>query len=260
MRADKYIDDLVANGRHHFTTKDAILAIGKGANAVRSQLRRLKRLGRIATPIRSFHVVVAPEYRRLGCLPAIHFIDQLMNEIDEAYYITLLSAAEIYGAAHQRPQSLYVMVNKNRPDVACGQVRIVFIARNTVSQIPIKKINTPRGYARCATPEVTALELVGYPHQAGGLNNVATVLVDLAEKLDAGKLLEAATLSPVGWSQRLGYLLELVAETEIAKPLASYVQAHANTYTPLRRLQPVAGAKRCSRWKLIINEDVEPDE
>jgi predicted transcriptional regulator of viral defense system len=106
---------------------------------------------------------------------------------------------------------------------------------------------------------VTALELVGYPNHAGGLNNVATVLSELAENLDAGKLLEVARLSPVSWSQRLGYILELVGQEDLAKAIAPFVQEQARSYTPLRRAAAIARAKRSPGWKLIINADVEPD-
>ena len=260
MRAEEYIEDLAAHGRYHFTTGNALEAIGGSDAAVSAQLRRLKNRGRIASPMRSFHVIVPPEYKRLGCLPAEHFIDQLMEELGEPYYVALLSAAERHGAAHQRPQSLQVMVRKNRPAVQCGEVRVEFIARGDLERMPVTKVNTPRGFVRYSTPEVTALELVGYPNHAGGLNNVATVLAELAEEIAAKKLLEAAKISPLGWSQRLGYLLEIVEQPELAGALAPFVEKHARSYTPLRRAKDVAGAERNPKWKLHINVDVEPDE
>ncbi len=228
-------------------------------SAVRAQLRRLKKKGRIASPMRSFHVVVPPEYQRLGCLPAEHFLDQLMSELGEPYYVALLSAAERYGAAHQRPQSLQVMVRKIRATIECGEVRIVFVARSDLEAMPTTTINTPRGVLRYATPEVTALELVGYPKHAGGANNIATVLAELSEEMDEKKLLEVAKLSPVSWSQRLGYMLEQVEEHELAHALEPFVADHAMSYTPLRRAQATAGANRSSKWKLIVNVTVEPD-
>jgi len=260
MRAEEYIEDLAAEGRYHFNTNDALEAIGGTGAAVRAQLRRLKDRGRIASPMRSFHVIVPPEYKRIGCLPAEHFVDQLMEELGESYYVALLSAAERHGAAHQRPQSLQVMVRKNRPAVESGQVRIVFIARGDLERMPVTTVNTPRGFVRYSTPEVTALELVGYPHHAGGMNNVAIVLAELAEEMDGAKLLEAAQLSPVGWSQRLGYLLELVDQQELADALAPFVEKCARSVAPLRRAEDVAGAARSPKWKLLINIDVEPDE
>jgi len=259
MRGKEYIEELQAQGRHHFTTDEAMTAIGGHGAAVRAQLRRLKQQGRIADPMRSFHVIVPPEFQRLGCLPGEHFIDQLMEGLGEPYYIALLSAAERHGAAHQRPQALQVMVRKHRPVIECGLVRIVFIARGDLERMPVTTVNTPRGTVRYATPEVTALELVGYPHHGGGLSNVATVLAELGEELGEERLLEVARLSPVGWAQRLGYLLELVGHAQVASALAPFVQEHANSYAPLRRAEDVSGAERSAKWRLIINVDVEPD-
>jgi len=264
MGAREYIRDLAANGIHHFTTTDAARALKGNLPAVRAQLRRLKQQQLIAEPVRSFHVVVAPEHQRLGCPPAEQFIDQLMQFWSEPYYVCLLSAAERHGAAHQRPQATQVMVRKNRQGIECGLVRVEFVARGDLEQIPVTKLNTPRGVVRYSSAEVTALELVGYPGHAGGLSNVATVLSelseDLSEELSADKLLEAARLCPVSWSQRLGYLLELVGQQDLADVLAPFVKENAHSHTPLRRAAAIAGGKRSSRWKLIVNVEVEPDE
>ncbi|NOY90243.1 MAG: hypothetical protein GXP55_03460 [Deltaproteobacteria bacterium] len=260
MRASEYIRNLAANGTYHFTTGDAIEAIEGNAPAVRAQLRRLKRQLLIAEPVRSFHVIVPPEYRRLGCPPAEHFIDELARVWDEPYYVCLLSAAERHGAAHQRPQATQVMVRKNRKNIDCGMVRIEFVARGDLDRMPVTGVNTPRGVLRYSTPEVTALELVGYPGHAGGLNNVATVLAELAEEMAGDELLDVAKLCPVSWSQRLGYLLELVGQDAMAAALHPFVTNNARSYTPLRRAADVAGGERDPRWKLIVNVEVEPDE
>lgn len=260
MRASEYITDLAANGICHFTTADAIDAIKGNPPAVRAQLRRLKQQVRIAEPVRSFHIIVPPEYKRLGCLPAEHFIDQLMQVWNEPYYVCLLSAAERHGAAHQRPQATQVMVRRNRRSMECKMVRVEFIARGDLDAMPITKVNTPRGVLRYSSPEVTALELVGYPVHAGGLDNVATVLSELSEEMSADKLLEAAKLCPVSWLQRLGHLLELVGQEEQSKALEPFVMENARSYTPLLRAANIAGGKRNPRWKLIVNVEVEPDE
>ena len=259
MRAQRYIQELASNGIHHFTTKDAQIAIGSKLPAIRAQLRRLKNAGLLAEPVRSFYVIVPPEYSRLGCPPAEHFIDQLMRNWNEPYYVGLLSAAERHGAAHQRPQATQVMMRKNHLPIECGKVKIQFIARGDLEMMPIVKLNTPRGFLTYATAEVTALELVGYPGHAGGLNNVATVLSELAEEITAEKLIEAARLCPISWSQRLGYLLELTGHNHLAEVLLLYVKKEAQSFTPLRRAVSLSGAKRVPAWKLIVNVEVEPD-
>ncbi len=132
--------------------------------------------------------------------------------------------------------------------------------RRNMDKMPVTEINTPRGVLRYSSPEVTALELVGYPNHAGGVNNVATVLSELSEEMVADRILEAAQLCPVSWSQRLGHLLELVGQDELAGALGPFVLENARSYTPLRRAADIAGGKRKPRWKLIVNVEVEPDE
>src|SRR5688572_25487187 len=122
--AGEYIAALASRGRYHFTTEDAQRSLGISVLAVRAALRRRKVRGEIADPYRGFHVITPPEYRRLGCLPPEQFVPQLMEHLGEPYYVALLSAAEIHGAAHHRPQSFQVMVAKNRRPISCGKVRV----------------------------------------------------------------------------------------------------------------------------------------
>ncbi len=260
MKASQYIRDLAANGVHHFSTQDAIAAIGGNPPAVREQIRRLKQRGLVAEPARSFHVIVPPEYSRLGCLPAEQFIDPLMKFWEEPYYLGLLSAAERFGAAHQRPQATQAMIQRSRPPIICGRVEVVFIARQNTDQLPVSILNTPRGTVRYSTPELTTLELVGYTGHAGGISNIATVLAELSENMDADVLCETAKLCPVSWAQRLGYLLEKAEASALADSLFSFVKTEARSYTPLRRAAKTTVVERVARWKLIVNTEVEPDE
>src|SRR5262249_40136028 len=107
-RAAEFIVELASRGRYHFTTEEAVASLRGQIPAVRAAMRRLKANGQIAAPHRGFHVIVPPEYRRLGCLPAEQFVPQLMDHLGETYYAALLSAAELHGAAHHRPQSFQV--------------------------------------------------------------------------------------------------------------------------------------------------------
>ena len=259
MRTKAYIDGLASLGQHHFTSNEAYTAIAAGPVAVRAQLRRLKEQRLIAEPVRGFLVILPPEYKQLGCLPAEQFIPQLMSSISEPYYFALLSAAQHHGAAHQRPQASQVVVRKNRKPIEFDKVRVNFIARADMDAMPVTEANTPRGRVRFSTPEVTALELVGYPADGAGLSNVATVVAELAETMDPDKLLAAVNLCPISWAQRLGYLLELVNHDALAAVLKPFVAAQAHTYKPLRRAGSTIGSHRSMTWKLIINVEVVPD-
>lgn len=257
--AADYIENLQVSGRLAFTTEDIVRALGKSVPAVRAQLRRLKEKGRIADPFRGFHVVVPPKYRRLGCLPADQFIPQLMAHLGEPYYVALLSAAVYYGAAHQKPQVLQVMLSKARRGLECGGVRVNFVTRRDMGDTPVVERNTPAGVIHVASPAATALELVGYPERCGYLDNVATVLAELAESIDGNELEAEAQRVPVAWTQRLGYLLVLVEQNELADRLDGVLAARNVFVVPLAPWEGIEGAPRDSRWRVAINTDVEPD-
>jgi len=100
----RFVDDLASKGKYCFSAKDAIELSSSSDIAVRAALRRLREKGEIAMPYKGFYVIVPPEYRNMGCLPAEQFIPALMDHLEEYYYVGLLSAAQYHGAAHHRPQ------------------------------------------------------------------------------------------------------------------------------------------------------------
>lgn len=257
--ASEYIEDLQMNGRLVFTTGDVVEALGKSVVAVRAQLRRLKEKGHIADPHRGFHVVVPPKYRRLGCLPPDQFIPQLMEHLGQPYYVTLLSAAAYHGAAHQAPMVFQVMIPRSRRSLECGGVRVDFIARQDMRSTAAIERDTPTGVLRIASPAATAIEVVGYPERCGFLDNVATVLAELAESIDADALEAEARRAPTAWIQRLGYLLVLVEQEDLADCLDA-VLAERNAFTvALAPWEEMEGTPRDPRWQVAINVDVEPD-
>jgi hypothetical protein len=96
----------------------------------------------------------------------------------------------------------------------------------------VQQFNTPRGVLAVSTAEATALDLVGYQNHVGGLDQVARVLAELAERIDPAKLAAAADAAPLPWAQRLGYLLEHVDVAPKAAALRAYVRARARIGTP----------------------------
>lgn len=257
--AKDYLQTLAARGRYHFTSRQAQRALDVSSAAAKLALNRLAHQGLIASPARGFYVIVPPEYRSLRCLPADQFIPALMERQGLAYYAGLLSAAQYYGAAHYRPQAFQVVLAKNRRPIKCGAVRVICIARKRLEEVPVRNFNTPRGTIRVSTPEATAIDLAGYQRHAGGLDQVATILSELAEKLDASLLPAAAATAPMPWAQRLGYLLEEVGAADKAEALKAYVREHAREYTPLLPGVPENTIRRAADWKLHVNAAVEAE-
>lgn len=268
LRARQYIDDLAASGRYQFRLADGQSALAVSHAAAKVALNRLAKQGFIASPARGFYVIVPPEYRGLGCLPADQFIPALMKTLAMPYYAGLLTAAQYHGAAHQRPQEFQVFLERRRLPIECGKVRVAFLIRKRLREVPVQALNTPRGSLLISTPEATAVDLVGYQHQAGGIDLVATLLAELAQRFDPHKLAAAAVTAPVPWAQRLGYLLERVGAADRVAPLKKYVRERAhesallvpNAAAPTKRGRArTPRLERNGDWKLYINTAVETD-
>ena len=227
--------------------------------AAKMALHRLSQQGFVASPARGYYAIVPPEYRALGCPPAQQWIPSLMDRLGLRYYAGLLTAAQYHGAAHQRPQEFQVCLELARRPLACSHVRVAFVVRKRLRDVPVQRINTLRGTLIISTPEATALDLVGYPHRTGGLNQVATVLGELAEQLDARKLVAVADTAPPAWSQRLGYLLERVGAPDKVTPLKTWAQEHARQPAVLLAGTQSASGDRDKGWKIVVNATVEPD-
>jgi hypothetical protein len=88
---------------------------------------------------------------------------------------------------------------------------------------------------------------------------VATVLTELAEKIDPEKLAAAAQTVPLPWAQRLEYLLERAAEggEEKTSLLKDYVRKTAKRTAVLLPAASDNGARHDHDWKLYINAEVE---
>jgi len=256
---ETYLDELQANGRYSFTTEEAQKTLGTSIAATQAVLRRLKTKKRIASPYRGFYIVIPPEYRKLECLPPEEFIPDLMFHLGEPYYVALLSSASLFGAAHQRPQVFQVMVHKARRKIVCGGVVIQFVARHNMQNTPVSEQNTSRGILRFSTAEATALELVGYMNHCGGINTIVTVLIELCESINSEQLRQVATLSPVAWVQRLGYLLSFIGENDQAKILENVLSGKKLFPVSLVPDSKAEESIHDRKWNILVNSQVDSD-
>ncbi|MBI3458622.1 MAG: type IV toxin-antitoxin system AbiEi family antitoxin [Candidatus Rokubacteria bacterium] len=241
-----------------FSRAEAAKALRISDIALKHALWRLSKTGRVVSPRRGFYVIVPPEYRAAGSVPPSWFIRDLMAYLDRPYYVGLLSAAALHGAGHQSPQEFQVITDRPLRSVRVGRARIRFVKKAHLAHTPTVDIKTPTGTIRVATPEATALDLVRYPEHAGFLGNVATVLTELAERLDPQALVRAAQADEeLAHAQRLGYLLDRIGRGELAGPLAEWIASKAPRVAPLRRDRPMVRAPRDPRWRVAVNEEIE---
>lgn len=263
----KYLEKLRSEGKRYFTSQEIKQTLNLSYGAARAGLSRLKRDGKLISPVNGLYVIVPPEHKSFGSIPAEELIPIMMKYLDARYYVALLSAAGFYGASHQKPMVFQVVTNRRiKHSLKFGQVQIKLIHKKFLTDLPIKDFVVSTGYLKVATPELIAIDLLKFPKHAGGMNNIATVLSELIESFDVHKLIELAEKMGEQYQlQRLGYILEKidVMDDDIKKiiidALTEYVSFRIKPYTPLASNISRIGYPRCRKWKIIENTDFESD-
>ena len=200
-----------------------------------------------------------------GSVPATYYIDQLMSYLQKPYYVCMLSAAEMFGAAHQRPQQFSVMTTfPKRRTVSTRNVTIDWYYRDGLPEEALITKNTETGTIRISNPLLTAADLVQYQQHVGGLSRVATILEELSEQIDINNQFAplATYVKKVVW-QRLGYILEnVVEEKNLADDLYEQLRASLGylKYQSLSTSAEDNPSSRDSRWKINVNVEIETDD
>lgn len=254
----EYIDAQQARGKYWFSLDDVRSVFAITDTAFRQALRRLQIQRRIVAPRRGFFVIVPLEHAISGSPPADWFIDALMQYQRRPYYVSLLTAAALHGAAHQQPQEFEIITDRPQRISEFGRVRLRFFVKSTIKKTPIQFVKTTTGTMRVSTPESTALDLVRYGYQIADLGHIATILHELSEKIDAEKLTKAAhfeQMYPV--AQRLGFLLEFVERSDLTETLYQWVRLQKPRVIALRPDKPSRRARLDTRWRIRINEKLE---
>jgi predicted transcriptional regulator of viral defense system len=263
-----WVEDLPKRGKITFSKKEIELQFQHLTNRnIQNTLNRLVTKKKIQSVWRGFWVVVPVEYGLKGVVDPIEYIAQLMNFLGQKYYIGLLSAAAIHGAAHQQPMELMLVTDTNHlRDKIKNDVKISFAAKKEIPQQYLQQITVKSGYIPISTPELTATDLLVYVKNVGGINRVATVFNELAEVIDFDKIsIDFFQNSNTSDIQRLGYLFETLGFTEIANSLFQ----KANEANLKFRKYPLCVKKQSmnlpdfpvnEKWKIIINEEIETDD
>lgn len=254
----EFVNQLQSEGRYSFTKAEAKSALALDEGALKKALWRQEEKNRVKMVKRGFYVIVPLEYSRTGVLPADWFIADLMKFLDQPYYVGLLSAAAMYGAAHQQPQQFHVVVPKPERDILVEGLQIRFFKKTGMQSSPVQQAKTSTGYMHVSNPAVTAIDLVAHASRVGGLDRVLTVLQELSEKITSNMLVEAVNREKqMSYVQRLGWLLEKAGKHDLIGKLANWISKKKPKRTPLDPAQMRKGFPRDSRWNVVVNADVE---
>jgi len=175
--------------------------------------------------------------------------------------VGLLSAAAIHGASHQAPQVFQVMVDERVRARSLGRVKLRFyrsgVLKDMIERHGVERRPTHTGEYSVSSPELTVIDLVEYQREAGGLNNVATVLNEL-EGLRGDVLGRLAEGRPQSVIRRLGWFLDRHGHADQLDSVAALVVPDREHPTPLEPDGSSSGAFH-PRWNLLENAEIEPD-
>lgn len=250
-------DALISEGRYWVTSSEVAQLADMPTAHVYPGLQRLRRKGAMFSPTRGLYVVVPPEFRSWRVLPGELFIDAMMRTLGRRYYVGLLSAAAMHGAAHQAPQLFQVMVDRRVADRDIERVKLRFYTNEHLNQMAVEERPVDTGRVRVARPETTLIDLIVHPEQSGGLSNIATVIAQIGD-VDVTQLARLARLRSRSVARRLGWLLARYRMDLGLDPLRELALSDGQHPTRLVRTLPARGPID-SDWNLQINACVEGD-
>lgn len=235
------------------------------ANVVTMSLSRYRAKGRLQAVHRGFFVVIPPHYALQGRVPDSYYVTQLMAYLKKPYYVSLLSAASLWGASHQAVMLTHLMTRLPQSSTSREKNNTLrWFYRSEIPQEFLVSKNGETAPVVYSNAELTAVDLVHWSKKIGGLSAVATVLAELREVTNfAGAADGVFRTTDVSDVQRLGYLYEVV--------LGDCDQG-AVIYDELKKLAPTlrnvllvtCGSKervrRDSRWHIDVNEEIEVDD
>ena len=257
---------ILSAGRVVFEREEAIRETGIGHGAFLDAAERLQRRRHLFSPRQGFYVVVPSQFLPWGAPPPSWYIDDLMRFERCAYYVGLLKAAELHGATHQAVMEFQVVTDKRLPRIRAGRSTIAFHYRKRLDGVRggVQDRKTETGRMKLSSPELSALDLLRYPHATGGIDAVTTVLADLATRIDPARL---AALSPAferPVAQRVGHLLDRLGHRRLSEPLHA-LQAPAASWIeldPMEASDPVFApepVERDDRWRVVVRRFPEID-
>ncbi len=260
---------LLSSGRIVFSRDEAARELGISTGALLDAAERLQRRRSLVRLRQGFYVVVPPQYHAWGAPPPSWYIDDLMRHEGRPYYVGLLKAAELHGASHQAVMEFQVVTDKRLPGILAGRSRLTFHFRKDMSPIAagIDSHKTETGTMQVSGAELTALDLLRYPDAAGGIDAIATVLTDLASKINAGRLATLSRACERSVVQRLGYLLDRLGHRESAEHMHGGLHM-SPTALPWIELEGKSSAdrdatpalERNERWHVVVKRYPEVDE
>lgn len=264
MSVEEWIRNSEQRGHVTFSVAELHEAFaGRSLKGLNTELGRLVTRGRIISVYRGYYVIVPVQYQLKRVVPPSFYIEGLMRYVGKPYYVCLLSAAALHGAAHQRSMQYQVMTVVPRLNTSSLNPLLDWSYRTQIPSELILTKNAEMDILRYSNPELTAIDLVQFADHIGGYQRAATVLAELVESVDISKMELVFPYTTAATVQRLGYLLEFVLEEQ---DMADQLHILLKKHFPRRHSFCMSNAharrenNQTNRWNINMNIDIEIDE
>ena len=201
------------------------------------------------------------------------YIETLMQHLKREYYVALHSAVEVHLSPKEALQANEITVITSLPalrDSFRGQSKIRYLVKKDIKnlkEIGVKRKILPFSIEertlRVASLELTAVDLLLYEKEIGGIQKAVEVIQRIKKHLSWQELPTEVILStPVSIFQRLGYVLSFIKEEELAEGLKERVLSTGKKFrrTLLKTDVPEKGGEPfCPIWKIVVNISLQND-
>lgn len=257
--ASELSDWALSHGITSLSTEEVMHLCGLPANQVSQRMASLRKGGKLFSPARGLWIPIPPQYRTWGAPDPMGYIDDMMAHLSAGYLVGWLTAAERHGASHHAAQVFQVATDKTVRARSFGRSRLEFYTRSYVGSATQSADLLRKTGAHVASPGTTMLMLAADPGICGGMSNVANLVVELAEEHpDFGAEATAdVPLFPDAAARRMGWLLDAFG---VGAPdgLADYCASLASEPSFLSPSSARTG-KLDAKWRIVVNEEVDPD-
>lgn len=261
LKIASFIQDIQSMGKYCFSFDELSVQTGKTEAALKAGLSRLVQKKQIYNIRKGFYLIIPPEYSNMGIIPVDFYIDYLMRYLHKDYYVGLLSAAMLYGAAHQQPQVYQIITASPKlRSVVKEKVNISFSKRNVFPKSGIVQKKTETGYMKVSSPELTFLDLIHFEGQVGGYNKISTILYELSEEMKMNQLKRVLQNNfPIPVFQRAGFISEKILKSEKVTSVIEQRLKFETIRTVLLKSSGKKTGEMVNKWKIIVNTKIEGD-
>ncbi len=252
-------DWALGHGISALSTEEVMYLCAIPAQHVSQRMALLRKRAQIFSPTRGLWIPIPVEYRTWGAPDPLIYIDDMMAHLDVDYLVGWLSSAARYGASHHAAQVFQIATSRAVRNREFGRSRLEFFTRNYVGSVKPSSEFRQKTKTKIASVPTTMLMLASDIAICGGINNVSTLIIELADEYDdfENGIVAEAPLFPDAAVRRIGWLLDTFGDgaTDGLREYCVTLASDASTLSPAASRT----GRTDSNWKIIVNEEVDPD-